>query len=315
MTDSPLAAVTVSIVAFNSRAVLEKGLSYLRPIPNLVIVDNASTDNTSAWLALALPQARVIRQQTNIGFGRGHNLAVSQCHTPYALLLNPDCQIASDDIAALIDCCRRHPDALMAAPLLVHADGSPQQNYRQFFHQKLPDLPAYQQPDGDVCVDMISGAVLMVDVAAFRALGGFDPWFFLYWEDEDLCIRARRQQMASILCCKATACHIPQTSSAPSARGTFIRHYSYTTSKLYLRRQLGESRLLLTLRALGTFAMAALALPLAALTGNRSKLIRSLARLVAVLTAAMQLHRARAVATPLQLLAPPPLVSAGQDRP
>ncbi len=301
MSESQLAEVTVSIVAYNSRRVLAAAREQLNMLPQLIIVDNASSDDTPAWAAENLPRAQVLMQAVNMGFGRAHNLAVSRCTTPYALLLNPDCRIEAAAIAALVDCAQRYPDALLVAPLLVYPDGRAQENHRRFFHQKAGPRRPYQAPAGDLCTDMISGAVLLVNVASFRKIGGFDPWFFLYWEDEELCIRARQHHLASVLCHSAVACHVAQTSSTPNMRTSFIRHYSYTSSKLYLRRKLGEPVLLVAARGLATLLSSVLALLASALLGKREKSVRSAARITAVLTAPWQLRRAQAVATPGEL--------------
>ena len=298
---SRLSQVTVCIVAYNSQRALNALLPQLQALPHVLIVDNASSDETRTWLAQALPNAVVFSQPVNIGFGRAHNLAVQHCTTPFALLLNPDCRIEGEAILQLMDCLHSHPDALMAVPRLVYPDGRVQENHRPFFHSRGSARPAYQVPDGELCCEMVSGAVLMVRTALFRRIGGFDPWFFLYWEDEELCIRARNHQLAVILAPQALACHLAQTSSLPSVRTTFIRHYSYTSSKLYLRRKLGESAGLVLLRGVGTLTASLLALLISALTGQRLKAVRSAARIAAVFTAPWQLRRKQAVSLPSQL--------------
>ncbi len=293
--------VTCLIVAYNSRAALARQRDTLTRFEHLIVIDNASRDGTAEWLAEALPQAKVLRQAENIGFGRAHNLGVSQCQTPFALLLNPDCVIEPDAVAALVDCLQQYENALMAVPALVYPDGSAQENHRGFFHTRGHERPAYRLPDGETCCEMVSGAVMLVRVETFRRIGGFDPWFFLYWEDEELCLRARQWRYAVVLAPQALACHVAQTSSPPALRTTFIRHYCYTSSKLYLRRKLGEGRLLLFLRGLGTLLPALLALPLNLLVGKRHKAMRSAARLIAVITAPWQLRRSRCVPLPSQL--------------
>ena len=293
--------VTVCIVAYNSRLALQALLPQLAVLPKLTIVDNASSDDTLTWLAAHLPLATVHRLPANIGFGKAHNLAVQHCTTPFALLLNPDCRIEAEDLLKLVDCLHHHPEALLAVPRLVYADGRVQENHRPFFHTRGRARPPYKVPEGELCCEMVSGAVLLVRTALFRQIGGFDPWFFLYWEDEELCIRAHQLRLAVILAPQAVACHMAQTSSQPSVRTTFIRHYTYTSSKLYLRRKLGESAGLLALRGLGTLIPSLLALPVAALLGRQQKAVRSAARIAAVLTAPWQLRRKQAVALPRQL--------------
>lgn len=297
-----LSEVTVIIVAYNSRDVLPQQWPVLEQLSHVIVVDNASQDGTAAWVAEQLPQARLLVMPENVGFGRAHNHAMAQCQTPFALLLNPDCVIELDAIATLAECLQRHASALMAVPALIYPDGSAQENHRGFFHTRDRARPAYRLPTGETCCEMVSGAVMLVRTETFRSIGGFDPWFFLYWEDEELCIRARQLQLAVLLAPQAVACHVAQTSSAPSLRGTFIRHYCYTSSKLYLRRKLGESAPLLMARALATLLSSLLALPVNVIGMSQKKAMRSIARIAAVLTAPWQLGRERCVATPLQLL-------------
>lgn len=296
-----LGRVTVQIVAYNSREALQRQQALLAQLPRLTVIENGGRDDLAAWMAEALPQARCLSLPANIGFGRAHNLGVTDCETPFALLLNPDCVIQPEAIVQLLHCLEAHPDALMSVPALRYPDGRLQENHRGFFHTRGSARGSYDVPAGETCCEMVSGAVLMVRVETFRRIGGFDPWFFLYWEDEELCIRARQQRLAVILAPQATACHVAQTSSAPSTRTTFLRHYCYTGSKLYLRRKLGEGLPLVCARALGTLLPSLLSLPWLLLSGQRVKAVRNAARAVAVLTAPWQLRRARSAALPSQL--------------
>lgn len=301
----PLDDITVSLVLYNSLALLKSRQVFLAGLPQLCLVDNASSDGSADWIAANLPKARLLRCPENIGFGRGHNLALKDCRTTFALLLNPDCEIDSDAMRRLADCLCSFPDALLAVPRLIYPDGREQDNHRGFTHQGGRPLDNYRPPDGPACCEMVSGAAMMVRVATFHELGGFDPWFFLYWEDEDLCYRARCQQRAVIFDPRVVACHAEKKSSTPSPRTLFIRHYSYSTSKLYLRRKCGESHLLLGLRILALLVANLLGLLPDALLLKQAKVIRRLAGITAALTAAVQLSRPQAVASPLKLFCKP----------
>lgn len=296
-----LAEITISIVSYNSGRVLRELLPLLRRLPQVVIVDNASSDGAMDWLSLELPHVRLLRLPENIGFGRAHNLAVAGCATRYALLLNPDCRIEPEAIRKLADTVRQNPTALLAVPRLIYPDGREQDNHRGFTHLGGKPASDYHPPDGLLCCEMVSGAAMLVNVAQFRKLGGFDPWFFLYWEDEDLCYRARSHKMAVILDPGAVACHAEKKSSTPNAHTQFVRSYGYTTGKLYLRRKTGEALTLTVLRAVAVLLSNLVGLLFSALAIKQEKAIVKAGRVVAVLTAPIQLRRKQAVATPMQL--------------
>ena len=297
-----LADIMVSMVVYNSLSLLKARQEFLAGLPHLCLVDNASSDGSADWIAAHLPRARLLRRVENLGFGRGHNLALQDCGTPFALLLNPDCEIDIESMRRLVDCLDDFPSALLVVPRLIYPDGREQDNHRGFtFHGGRP-MNNYRPPDGPACCEMVSGAAMMVRVTTFQEMGGFDPWFFLYWEDEDLCYRARCQKRAVIFDPRVLACHAEKKSSVPSARTLFITQYSYSTSKLYLRRKCGESLLMLSLRVLGLFVANLLGLLPDALLLKQAKVVRRLAGISAALTAPWQLMRHQAVSSPLKLL-------------
>ena len=296
-----LGDITVSIVSYNSGGVLRELLPLLRALPQLVIVDNASGDGSMGWIPQELPQARLLALPENIGFGRAHNLAMQGCNTPYALLLNPDCQIEPTAICQLASTLAQHANALLVVPRLVYPDGREQDNHRGFTHLGGRPGNDYQPPSGLLCCEMVSGAAMLVNVAQFRALSGFDPWFFLYWEDEELCYRARLAKMPVLFDPTVVACHAEKKSSPPSARTQFIRSYGYTTGKLYLRRKTGEALALTALRVLALLLVNGLGGLVSLLLWQREKAVVKAARVLAAISLPLQLGRVQAAATPGQL--------------
>jgi len=83
--------VTVVVVTYNSAHCLPGLSSGLQTMRNIIVVDNASDDDLQTQLPLTLPQASLLRNARNLGFGAANNSALAQVTTPYALLLNPDC--------------------------------------------------------------------------------------------------------------------------------------------------------------------------------------------------------------------------------
>ncbi|HEX7385050.1 MAG TPA: glycosyltransferase family 2 protein, partial [Burkholderiaceae bacterium] len=200
--------VTVVVVTYNSRAILRETLPPLAGLPHLVVVDNASRDDTVASVRALAPRATLIEAGANLGFGRANNLALERVTTPYALLLNPDCLLQPgprEALEALLAAARRYPDAAILAPRLYDAPGVLGLCYRPAFWQAQPKT--LLDPEGDVCSEFLTGAAMLLDMARLRAVGFFDPWFFLYLEDDDLCLRVRRAGHSLVLVHDATVLH------------------------------------------------------------------------------------------------------------
>ena len=154
----------------------------------VVVVDNASTDNTLARLKEL--KCRVIASTENVGFGRGNNLGFAATCGRYVFLLNPDARLVETD--ALANLCRlmdANPRWGMAGTMVCFPDGEPesppatiypgQRHVRRDF-SKLPGKVAW-----------VLGASMIIRRELFEKLDGFDPGFFLYSEETDFCLRIR----------------------------------------------------------------------------------------------------------------------------
>jgi GT2 family glycosyltransferase len=205
------ADVAAVIVAYNSGAAdLQRAVALLLESPwlaELLIVDNASTDGcTAALLAHADPRVRVLRQHENLGFGRAMNLGVAASQAPWLLLVNPDCELPPTALARL----REQAGAAELAPLgvlsaqLCFADGRLEPASLRLDPTPLRVLiqlsglwrmglqGIWQRPHAGLNeVQACSGALMLLPRAAFAAVQGFDPGYFLHAEDLDLCRRLR----------------------------------------------------------------------------------------------------------------------------
>lgn len=282
----PLDQITLVMVLYNSTRILPETLPLLAPLRNLILVDNGSSDGSAELAQRLLPQAQVLQLPRNLGFGRANNLALAQVQTPFALLLNPDCLIEPPSLQALLDAAERYPQAAILAPKLFDAPGQLGLCYRPAFYDPQPR--EIIEPQGDLCAPFLTGAAMLLRMDLMRSVGFFDPWFFLYYEDDDLCLRVRRAGHALVLVNAATVMHRVRQSSTPSARNAFRRDYCLTLSKLYiLRKTFGGAH---AWRAwLRVLLGSLLTLPLHLLLYNRRRLIRSAARLCATLTAPREL--------------------------
>lgn len=181
-----LERVTVLVVTFNSAHCIEALARGLAGVPNVIVVDNASADDSCERVRSLMPAARLITMPANRGFGAANNAALAEVATEFALLLNPDCLTDTAQIAALVEAMQAWPEATLAVPQLTDASGQLQVNYSW---PRDAWTPTTGEATGVLNVGYACAAVMLIRMERLKPLGFFDPLFFLYYEDEDLCLR------------------------------------------------------------------------------------------------------------------------------
>ena len=196
----------------------------------VVVVDNASRDGSGALVHAFAPNATLIQNTENVGFGRGVNQGLAASSAPLVLIMNPDCHLAAGALPALRAVLEREPGCAIVGPRILNPDGSVQGSARgdpdmltglfgrsSRLQRLLPGSAvsrrnvvtedAIRCGEPSVVVDWLSGACMLARRTALEAVDGFDPRFFLYWEDADLCrrLRARGQHVRYVP--GATATH------------------------------------------------------------------------------------------------------------
>lgn len=189
--------VTVVVVTFNSAHCLEVLGKALARFPHVMVVDNASHDQTREAVRLHMPHAQWIGNERNTGFGAANNLALRRVETPFAFLLNPDCEVIADDVMHLLEAAYANPGFAIIVPQLTQASGAYDVNYRWPSTEWTSRGPGAQGP---CCVGFVCGAAMLFNMAVMRDVGLFDESFFLYYEDDDLCKRVfdKKKQMLVI---------------------------------------------------------------------------------------------------------------------
>jgi GT2 family glycosyltransferase len=231
-----LQRVTVIIVTFNSAHCLPDLAQSLAEFPHVIVVDNHSDDGTSSMVPDYLPQAQVISNSRNLGFGAANNLGLRQAQTPFCLLLNPDCALDSAHALRLMATAARFPEAALIAPQLLGTNGKAEINYRWVNTLWTSTGPGAE----DVCcVGFACGAAWLLNMAEMKEVGGFDEDFFLYYEDDDLCHRIFNHRKSILIDPSVKVLH----SSRGSVRGKhplrseFIRGYHHAQSKIRYSRK------------------------------------------------------------------------------
>jgi GT2 family glycosyltransferase len=209
-----LASTLASVAVAGARADVEGSDAV-----HLVLVDNGPEgDYRSAALSALVDtwpgHAKLISGHGNIGYGRGHNLAIAQANSEYYLVLNPDVQLAADALAQALAFMDSHPDCGLLAPAVRDEGGD-----LQYLCKRYPSvldlllrgfapswvrgrfgvrLGRYEMRDlvneSELVWDpaIVSGCFMLFRTEVLEAVGGFDSRYFLYFEDFDLSLRTAR---------------------------------------------------------------------------------------------------------------------------
>jgi hypothetical protein len=192
---NPPHQITVSIVTYRSGPVIAGCLEHLFASTSLpldvVVIDNASDDDTLARLQPFAGRVRLVAHPTNLGFGQGHNRALADATGDFFLILNPDIELPPGGVDRLVRHLDEHPECGAVAPQLSESFSVgpagcslryPGQRYAPGFLRHLP---------GEIAI--LQGACVLIRAALYREIGGFDPRYFLYAEDLDLSLEIRRR--------------------------------------------------------------------------------------------------------------------------
>ncbi len=135
---------TVIIVNYNTRDLLRECLASLHAnarIYPVVVVDNASTDDSAIMVERGFPEVMLLRNPQNIGFGAANNRVLAGVKTEFTMLLNSDAWVEDDVIAASARTLDEHPDAGLVGPRLKWPDGTTQRSARRFPSARRSPLP------------------------------------------------------------------------------------------------------------------------------------------------------------------------------
>ncbi|MGF1502589.1 MAG: glycosyltransferase family 2 protein [Paracoccaceae bacterium] len=206
--------VSILIVSYNTR---DMTLDCLRSVAaetrvphEVILLDNASGDGSAEAVAAAYPAVRLMAERENHGFAKANNIAAQLARGRYLLLLNPDTVILDGAIDKLVAFAARVPEAKIWGGRTLYGDGrlNPTNCWRQIslwtvlcqtlgLKNALPGSRLFNAEgyggwlrDSEREVELVTGCFLLIERSFWEALGGFDPTFYMYGEEADLCRRA-----------------------------------------------------------------------------------------------------------------------------
>lgn len=206
----------------------------------LFLIDNHSSDDSLETLHEHLPGIDVIANDENVGFGRANSQVFPECRGRYVFLLNPDTIVTDGALRRAVELMDEHPDWGILGLRLLNPDGSFQRagggsfpgirslawNYlwlNRFVPRKWSPPPLFLEgdPQGRMEIDWVSGAALLLRPDACNNTL-FDPTYWMYGEDIDLCWRVAKNGHKVMYTSEASIIHLSQQSMAKQQDGDLI---------------------------------------------------------------------------------------------
>lgn len=190
--------LVIIIVTYNSMAWIDTCLKSCSNYP-VIVVDNASTDKTTSFIEANYPNVILIKQSVNLGFGQANNVGIRYAldqGAEHVFLLNQDAYLIDTVLEELISFQKQNPDYGILSP--IHITGNQKKLDKNFSNFMLkektgqfysdfvlgnPLAPVYEVP-------FVNAAAWLVSKKCLVTVGGFDPLFFHYGEDDNYCQRA-----------------------------------------------------------------------------------------------------------------------------
>ncbi len=220
-------SISVIIISYNCKQFVEDCIKSIiitcfDRIPEIIVVDNNSDDDTASYIANLYPEVKIIVNNENIGYAAAINIGVSASKGEYLILSNADVIYKENCIYGLINKLILLNNNAIIAPQQLYKDGTYQRSYGYFPSLKrgifdlfgitrlklfLKKKSYLNSKRNKYIVEYIDGAIMCTTKSIFNKLSGFDEKFFFYSEETDFCYRAKKQRIDSILIPELQAIH------------------------------------------------------------------------------------------------------------
>jgi len=248
--------VSIITLTFNSQDVIADCLnSVLRsdtPMSRIIIVDNNSSDKTVEIVRGFLPNVKLIENKDNLGFSAGNNVAIKYAiedesdhilseaknsSSAYIFFLNPDTTIKHDTLRILLETGESDPQIGIIGPKTLYPDGKTLmyaggvldwQNAKNY-HRGMGEIDRGQYNQTEE-TGFASGAALFIKKEVIQKIGLLDEKYFLYYEDADWCVRAKKAGFKIVFEPRAIVYH---QESTVTKKGSPNYYYYFTRNRLY----------------------------------------------------------------------------------
>lgn len=249
--------IAVVILNYNGVYWLERFLDQViknSPEAEVIVTDNASSDNSISFLKEHFPKIRLIQNENNDGYAGGYNKALSQVNADYFVLLNTDVEVSSNWIMPVIDLMDKDPKIAACQPKIKQYHNKAFFEYAgacggfldkfgfpycrgRIFETLEEDKGQY---DNVMEVFWATGACLFIRTSSFFEIGGFDDEFFAHMEEIDLCWRLQKSGYKIMCQPKSVVYHVG--GGTLNSSSSFKTYLNYRNNLYMLYKNLEKNR-------------------------------------------------------------------------
>ena len=221
--------LTFIIVTFKSDHIINECIESLPKDSNIIIIENSNNPELKKKLEAKYSKINVIVQE-NSGMGSANNKGIKLCKTDYAFIINPDVKFYENTMQELISLSSRHSNYSILAPI---SDKTQYPNYKIKEKKIRNDDPDFLD------VDSVDGYAMLINKNKFNDNVFFDENFFLYLENDDLCLRKKKENNKIYIAKKAKIHHLggKSHSMVHDKEIEFSRNWHWMWSKFYFNKK------------------------------------------------------------------------------
>ena len=221
--------LTFIIVTFKSDHIIHECIESLPKDSNIIIIENSNILEFKKKLEAKYSKINVIAQE-NTGMGSANNKGIKLCKTDYAFVINPDVKFYENTMSELITLSSKYNDYSILAPI---SDDIKYPNYKIMNKKIKNDNPDFLN------VDSVDGYAMLINKNKFNDNIYFDENFFLYLENDDLCLRKKKENNKIYVAKKAKVQHLGAKSHSPvyEKEIEFSRNWHWMWSKFYFNKK------------------------------------------------------------------------------
>ena len=216
--------ITFIIVTYQSEKIIKNCLDSLPRESKKIIVENSNNINLDEELRDKYDNIEVIFSE-NLGMGAGNNIGLKSCKTNYAYVLNPDTKFNKDTIPNLLETLNGISDFTLASPL------NDNKNFPNFKKKEKET----SKNKNFISVDSIDGFSMLFNLQKFKDKTYFDENFFLYLENDDLCLRVKQKKEFIYIITNSLINHKGSISSDENLEN--LRNWHWMWSKFYYNKK------------------------------------------------------------------------------
>ena len=221
--------LTFIIVTFKSEYIIHECIESLPKNSNIIVIENSNNEELKKTLEEKYSKIKVIIQK-NSGMGSANNKGIKLCRTEYAFIINPDVKFYQDTLEELISLSSKYKDYSILAPI---SDDIKYPNYKINTKHLISDDPDL------LSVDSVDGFAMLINKNKFSDNIYFDENFFLFLENDDLCLRKKKENNKIYVAKKAKINHLggKSTSVTHEKEIELSRNWHWMWSKFYFNKK------------------------------------------------------------------------------